>query len=719
MTPLTGGTHPPRPASPAASTPATSVGRIGAFAIVTALVAVLGLITGGSAAATTSIQRTAPASTPVVPVMVVLDASGSMNQTDAPGPRIDAAKAAVTSLIDTLPAQAQVGLQVYGTGTGSTDAEKQAGCTDIKTLAPVAPLNAEALKAQVATVVAAGYTPIGNALRAAADALPNEGPRSIVLVSDGEDTCAPPAPCDVANELEQQGIDLTIHTVGFKVDPVAREQLSCIAQSTGGTYSDAADATALTQALAIKVDYAITGYTTVGTPVTGADQASEQAPLLAPGQYVDTFAVGGSSDTSSPGTTKYYTIPVRQGMRPYISATLVPPDDRVGESQIFGMDLDLMRRDLKSCNSNRGSLILNGDRNQAATGVLDGPTFGDKDAAAACPTEGVAILQVSRIGSAWADKPLQMEIVVRMEPPADATGLLPAASEGDVLASPTHGTPTSVAGGNSFNDAPRLVSGSTYSDTLVTGESRYFRVPVQWGQRMSYLITEVGPAQPPLGRNGSTVWVDTYNPVRAPITKLADINGESWFATAADDRPFSASTPYPARYTNRDRTSQRDFSLDGDYYVQVNADRNEKEPSSTGFLITVVVSGAVEPGPVYQTTDVGAGSSQTSPSATSSSVPSSSASSVSSSANESANSAAESSNSTTATGQTTPISESSVPGWAWAVAAVLAAGTVAALLVIRSRRRSLQQISPGAEQGGIEQGGIDRGGSDQPGDRHW
>src|SRR6187200_3070602 len=157
MTPLTGRPHPARPATSVVGTSATSVGRIGAFAIVTALVAVLALISGGSAAATTSTQRTAPA-TPVVPVMIVLDASGSMNQTDTPGTRIDAAKSAVTSLIDTLPAQTQVGLQVYGTGTGSTDAEKQAGCTDIKTLAPVAPLNAEALKSQVATVVAAGYT---------------------------------------------------------------------------------------------------------------------------------------------------------------------------------------------------------------------------------------------------------------------------------------------------------------------------------------------------------------------------------------------------------------------------------------------------------------------------------------------------------------------------------------------------------------------------------
>ena len=154
------------------------------------------------------VASAAPPAEPSVPVMMVLDASGSMNQEDAPGPRIDAAKAAVTNLVDTLPAQTQVGLQVYGTATGSTDAEKTAGCTDITTLVPVGPLDAASLKAQVNSVVAAGYTPIGNALRAAADALPNEGPRSIVLVSDGEDTCAPPAPCDVARELKQQGIDL-------------------------------------------------------------------------------------------------------------------------------------------------------------------------------------------------------------------------------------------------------------------------------------------------------------------------------------------------------------------------------------------------------------------------------------------------------------------------------------------------------------------------------
>ena len=201
-----------------------------------------------------------------------------------------------------------------------------------------------------------------------------------MLVSDGEDTCAPPAPCDVADELHQQGIDLTIHTVGFKVDATARDQLSCIAQATGGTYSDAADATQLTQALATKVDYAITGYTTVGTPVTGADQASEQAPLLAPGQYVDTFAVGGPSNTlDAAGTTKYYTLRVQPGFRPYISATIVQPDAaprRLRRSSSVST-LHLMNLDSDFCTSDRGSAAYCIREDQTATAVIDGPTFGD------------------------------------------------------------------------------------------------------------------------------------------------------------------------------------------------------------------------------------------------------------------------------------------------------------------------------------------------------
>ena len=81
--------------------------------------------------------------------------------------------------------------------------------------------------------------------------------------------------------------------------------------------------------------------------------------------------------------------------------------------------------------------------------------------------------------------------------PADDSAVPPAAAKQDGAAAPTHGSsPVAIAGGASFNDAPEIASGTTYTDTIVTGENRYFRIPLQWGQRFTYLLTPTGPAQP-------------------------------------------------------------------------------------------------------------------------------------------------------------------------------------------------------------------------------
>ena len=95
------------------------------------------------------------------PVMVVLDSSGSMKAKDAggTGTRMDAAKRAVASMVDGLPAEAQVGLTVYGTGTGSAGSEKAAGCRDVQVVQPVGTVNKPALKAAVSRAQARGYSP--------------------------------------------------------------------------------------------------------------------------------------------------------------------------------------------------------------------------------------------------------------------------------------------------------------------------------------------------------------------------------------------------------------------------------------------------------------------------------------------------------------------------------------------------------------------------------
>jgi Ca-activated chloride channel family protein len=192
-----------------------------------------------------------------VPTVLILDASGSMNETDAPGPRIDAAKTAAQALVDGLPEDATLGLTTYGTGTGSTDAEQAAGCADVITLIPLSRLDRDPLRSAISGLRASGYTPISLALRTAVAQLPaDDSAQAIVLVSDGEDTCGAP-PCDEARQAKLTHPGLAISTVGFKTEGAASDQLNCIATSTGGLFVQAQNANQLVARLLATQNVAI------------------------------------------------------------------------------------------------------------------------------------------------------------------------------------------------------------------------------------------------------------------------------------------------------------------------------------------------------------------------------------------------------------------------------------------------------------------------------
>ncbi|CAM2740948.1 VWA domain-containing protein [Skermania piniformis] len=177
-----------------------------------------------------------------VPTILILDGSGSMAEADAPGPRIDAAKAAGAALVDALPDGSSIGLITYGTHTGSSDAEKTAGCRDISTLVPLGKLDRGSIRGAINGLRPSGWTPISLALSDAVTQLPDDGKaQAIVLVSDGEDTCDTP-PCDAAAEAERSRPGLSISTIGFKTVGAASDQLSCIAAATGGLFVQADNA---------------------------------------------------------------------------------------------------------------------------------------------------------------------------------------------------------------------------------------------------------------------------------------------------------------------------------------------------------------------------------------------------------------------------------------------------------------------------------------------
>ncbi|MFE9168746.1 VWA domain-containing protein [Streptomyces kebangsaanensis] len=218
-------------------------------------------------------------------VELVLDVSGSMRTRDMDGgSRMAAAKQAFNEVLDATPEEVLLGIRTLGANYPGND--RKEGCKDTAQLYPVGPLNRTEAKAAVATLVPTGWTPIGPALLKAADDLDGgNGLRRIVLITDGEDTCQPLDPCEVAREIAAKGIGLTIDTLGLVPDAKTRDQLICIAEATGGTYTSVQHKDELSDRVGQLVDRAADP---VVTPVA-AEGATDcaKAPTLKSGLYTD------------------------------------------------------------------------------------------------------------------------------------------------------------------------------------------------------------------------------------------------------------------------------------------------------------------------------------------------------------------------------------------------------------------------------------------------
>jgi Ca-activated chloride channel family protein len=267
----------------------------------------------------------APAGAQDRSVLVLLDGSDSMNQDAGDGgTRLDAAKSALGELIDAVPEGAKVGLRVYGNElSGVSRAE---GCRDTNLVTPVGPLDRAGFKAKVDALEGKGRTPIGRSLLKAPGDLGPSGDRTVILVSDGGDNCAPPAPCAAARKVSQRGVKLSISVVGLQVNDRVRRQLRCIADAGGGTYVDAQDPEALRRELLAAFARAFRAYEPAGTPVQGTPEA-DPAPTIGEGQFLDAIR---------PGETKHYAVDVKPGQKLFASAVAVPPRGMGGSAAFRG-----------------------------------------------------------------------------------------------------------------------------------------------------------------------------------------------------------------------------------------------------------------------------------------------------------------------------------------------------------------------------------------------
>ncbi|MBM3664055.1 MAG: VWA domain-containing protein, partial [Actinobacteria bacterium] len=185
-------------------------------AVLVAVVSVLGVVEPPAEAEAQPLP-----STPVV--HFVVDVSGSMG-----GQPLAQAKQAVVDSVNALPDGVALGLRSYA-GSCSQPAAP---------LVPIATGNEQQLLAAVNGLATGGLTPTSAALALAINELkayPSSGSKRLVLLTDGDNQCAPSI-CDTVRNGLTTNLEFAVFTVGLDVNASAASDLSCAATVSNGQY---------------------------------------------------------------------------------------------------------------------------------------------------------------------------------------------------------------------------------------------------------------------------------------------------------------------------------------------------------------------------------------------------------------------------------------------------------------------------------------------------
>lgn len=494
-------------------------------------------------------------------VLLLLDVSGSMNERiSSGGTKFAAAKRALKQVADALPADAQVGLRVYGSEISESKRTNPKACRDTRLVMPVGALDRTKMYRAVDSFKAVGETPIAYSLGKAVNDLGDKGRRVVVLISDGEESCSGD-PCPVARKLVDRGVDLQFNAIGLDVGGKARKQLKCIADAGGGSYYDAERADDLSEALRKITQRALRPYAISGTPVTGGEDP-ETGPELVAGQYRDRFAAESGE--------RFYRIPRRPGETVTASVnSLVPPTGGYNAEYWYlklttqsGTACD----DVHTVNETHDSVLV----------VSAAVVSGTKEPA--CASEPL-VLSVERRSQGGNTKRAPAELVVATE--SEITNLAalpdPISSYAEAGRSvPNAKKARSAAGGTSFTNAPLLTEGS-YNDAPAVGESVFYKIRLAPGQRLRSTVTA------PSRRGGwhldyteaVTVATVVYTPSRVPLTQQHEVlQGNNRVKVTADSpqvRVRNREIPHGTSVTTEGdaRANASYAAVAGDYYVSV------------------------------------------------------------------------------------------------------------------------------------------------------
>ena len=188
-------------------------------------------------------------------VEYVLDVSPRMAlpSEDGTATRLAVARSALAETVRPANASTMAGLRIFGGGVAAD------ACQDTDLIVPLAVANQSNISDKL-SIVRVGASPqsalVQALLSALRDLAPAAGPKTVVVVTGGSDSCSAQAEALLAEEGRRSSVRLHVFVIGYMVLPHEAEALRGLVEATGsGTYIEVGSASMLLAVLKAVQDY--------------------------------------------------------------------------------------------------------------------------------------------------------------------------------------------------------------------------------------------------------------------------------------------------------------------------------------------------------------------------------------------------------------------------------------------------------------------------------
>ncbi|MEU8133069.1 hypothetical protein [Streptodolium elevatio] len=330
-------------------------------------------------------------------------------------------------------------------------------------------------------------------------------------------------------------------------------------------------------------DYRGKSYQTSGTPVKGSTVDCKDAPVVTPGQYVDSLP--GEKDL-------YYRVKKAPGQLLQVSTTVVLAH-RFTRSSSIEVFAGPMPADTKPEGWLRSFATVVGWANVLSTGARS-EVQDPNDDPRPLPPDDMGCIRINNRISAKDDPAFPVELLIGLADGDPAKAAVPQAPQ-------QVRTGADAVGGSSFQNATPIAPG-TYRQNLTVGEFPMWRVDVRPGQRLSIKGGVETPGDFPYATTMAFT-VATFNEMRKETICATDSSGRIQLFDRLKGRFEVSCGPWEIADPEEIRSNNFEYATPGTYYIQLAV--AEPAESAVGRVVpidmVVGVEGTprAEPAPVF------------------------------------------------------------------------------------------------------------------------